>query len=60
MTQPTTTVKVGDPDPTPVLPEDEYCPASHDGYGCTWPDGHDGQHLAGGESNPRTVMAVWS
>lgn len=49
---------VGNPDPTPEG-DHEVCesvdPVS-DQYLCTWPKGHDGQHVAG---NSYSVTAVW-
>lgn len=63
--------KVGDPDPTPdglgANGPSGYCAAetdskhskygSHVTYGCTWPDGHEGNHVAG---DGDTILAVWA
>lgn len=53
-------VRPGDPDPTPEYPEGGFCGARMPGGGsqmCTWPDGHDGAHVAG---NGTIAVEVWS
>jgi hypothetical protein len=48
----------GDPDPTPLLAVDDYdcCMGRNGGWGCTRPEGHSGQHVAGDGDE---VCAVW-
>lgn len=57
------TYQVGDPDPTPDLPEcgdttDMTCPATwEDRFFCTWPENHVGKpHVAGTGTR---IAAVW-
>jgi hypothetical protein len=60
-------VRVGDPDPTPVLDDDgAYCWAPHrlpgrTGY-CSWPAGHGGDHVTviGGVGSVAVVVAVYA
>ena len=56
MTPPT--YRVMDPDPTPNgLTVAESCQAyDPSGFVCTWPRGHDGDHVAGGGG---IVCATW-
>lgn len=55
-----TTYQVGDPDPTPYLKRgfcgDDQVSDFESRFCCTWPEGHDGPHVAG---NGETIVAVW-
>jgi len=50
-------VKVGDPDPTPILEEEDCCLSMAGRWSCTRADKHPGQHVAG---DSETVCAVWT
>lgn len=50
-------VKVGDPDPTPILEEEDCCLADDGRWYCTRQLHHRGHHIAGDGDE---VCAVWT